>query len=371
MELEYAELEYAEDITETVDIPGISRYLDRNMKKELKIQMDQELAFDDDDSDLEDSQDSGTYEGDYFEDTEDNDDDDDSGMDGDVIDDEALADYMQNVLNGSDADFIPLDANMVLNTSDKQNNERRKMDIVLTEVERYLLDDNQSLFIVQAESLTKHIRSKLINLVMDLKEISICSKYDGALHLLKSELFSPDVGHINKLCMQMKGEQNTSAQKQRRQRDVYHLDYDSFDDDANYEKALRLSKKAMRKVGRKLGGHQKSKSNQQIQQQQRRKSKGAQQQKGVRQQKSGKRQSVSNGSRPSGRKSKDDGDVIKTQHGKVVGQNAQPLASTNVGHQLLTKMGWSTGQSLGNEGSNGIKEPIAATMRGRGRGLGN
>ncbi|KAI3630606.1 hypothetical protein MIR68_012041 [Amoeboaphelidium protococcarum] len=367
------ELEYAEDITETVDIPYISRYLDRNMKKEFKIQMEQELAFDDDDdSDLQDSQDSGSYEGDYFDDTEDDDDDDDddSGMDGDAIDDEALADYMQNVLNGSDADFIPLDANMISSTSDKKNNDRRKMDIVMAEVERYLLDDNQSLFIVQAESLNKRIRSKLIDLVMDLKEISICSKYDGALHLLKSELFSHDVGHINKLCMQMKGEQNTSAQKQRRQRDVYHLDYDSFDDDANFEKALRLSKKAMRKAGRKPGGHQKSKSNQYMQQQQRRKSKSAQQQKIVRQ-KAGKRQSTSNGSKPSGRKSKDDGDAIKTQHGKVVGQNAQPLASTNVGHQLLTKMGWSTGQSLGNEGSNGIKEPIAATMRGRGRGLGN
>lgn len=55
------------------------------------------------------------------------------------------------------------------------------------------------------------------------------------------------------------------------------------------------------------------------------------------------------------------------ESGKVVGSDAQPISSNNIGHRMLAAMGWKEGDSIGN---NGIKEPIKVTMRAKNRGLG-
>ncbi|KAJ1956176.1 squalene synthetase-like protein [Dispira parvispora] len=53
----------------------------------------------------------------------------------------------------------------------------------------------------------------------------------------------------------------------------------------------------------------------------------------------------------------------------VVGGDAQALGTENVGHKLLSKMGWKPGQSLGTTGD-GIREPVKAVVRTRRAGLG-
>ncbi|KAG1462394.1 hypothetical protein G6F56_005528 [Rhizopus delemar] len=57
----------------------------------------------------------------------------------------------------------------------------------------------------------------------------------------------------------------------------------------------------------------------------------------------------------------------KVMPGEVVGSNAQPIASSNIGHRMLTAMGWKEGDSIGNDG---IKEPIIAIKRAKRSGLG-
>ena len=58
------------------------------------------------------------------------------------------------------------------------------------------------------------------------------------------------------------------------------------------------------------------------------------------------------------------------KHGQVVGSNAPQVGESNVGHILLSKMGWTPGQSLGKDGQ-GIAQPISAVMRDKRRGLGS
>ncbi|XP_026197381.1 G patch domain-containing protein 2 isoform X2 [Anabas testudineus] len=53
----------------------------------------------------------------------------------------------------------------------------------------------------------------------------------------------------------------------------------------------------------------------------------------------------------------------------VVGENAPPISDTNVGNRMLQSMGWAPGMGLGPEGR-GITEPIRATQRPKGTGLG-
>ncbi|KAK2856336.1 hypothetical protein Q5P01_005071 [Channa striata] len=53
----------------------------------------------------------------------------------------------------------------------------------------------------------------------------------------------------------------------------------------------------------------------------------------------------------------------------VVGENAAPIPDTNMGNRMLQSMGWSPGMGLGPEGR-GITEPIRATQRPKGTGLG-
>lgn len=53
----------------------------------------------------------------------------------------------------------------------------------------------------------------------------------------------------------------------------------------------------------------------------------------------------------------------------VVGENAPPIPDTNMGNRMLQSMGWSPGMGLGPEGR-GITEPVRATQRPKGAGLG-
>lgn len=59
----------------------------------------------------------------------------------------------------------------------------------------------------------------------------------------------------------------------------------------------------------------------------------------------------------------------KVAPGSVVGCKAAPIEETNVGNQMLRKLGWSPGQGLGSEKA-GRTEPVSAVYRGNRAGLG-
>ncbi|CAO3677136.1 unnamed protein product [Rhizopus microsporus] len=67
--------------------------------------------------------------------------------------------------------------------------------------------------------------------------------------------------------------------------------------------------------------------------------------------------------KPKAQKKSTKNDLI---HGKVVASDAQPISSNNIGHRMLSAMGWKEGDSIGG----GIKEPIKAVVRAKRRGLG-
>lgn len=67
------------------------------------------------------------------------------------------------------------------------------------------------------------------------------------------------------------------------------------------------------------------------------------------------------------------GDKVKStknREGEVVGGRADHLSHDNVGYQLLARMGWNHGQSMGATGKDGIAVPLAATIKTTRRGLG-
>ncbi|XP_033846664.1 G patch domain-containing protein 2 isoform X2 [Periophthalmus magnuspinnatus] len=53
----------------------------------------------------------------------------------------------------------------------------------------------------------------------------------------------------------------------------------------------------------------------------------------------------------------------------IVGENAPPIPESNMGNRMLQSMGWSPGMGLGPEGR-GMTEPVRATQRPKGTGLG-
>ncbi|KAF9116062.1 hypothetical protein BGX27_005091 [Mortierella sp. AM989] len=57
-------------------------------------------------------------------------------------------------------------------------------------------------------------------------------------------------------------------------------------------------------------------------------------------------------------------------HGTVVGASASAISDDNLGHRMLSKMGWSPGVGLGANGG-GITQPIEAIVRAKHRGLGH
>ncbi|KAF9917526.1 squalene synthetase-like protein [Linnemannia zychae] len=67
---------------------------------------------------------------------------------------------------------------------------------------------------------------------------------------------------------------------------------------------------------------------------------------------------------------KDPRDSARAVAGSVVGGTASEISKDNVGHRMLSKMGWSPGVGLGASGD-GITKPIEAVIRARRRGLGH
>ncbi|KAF9201739.1 hypothetical protein BGZ49_008059 [Haplosporangium sp. Z 27] len=61
---------------------------------------------------------------------------------------------------------------------------------------------------------------------------------------------------------------------------------------------------------------------------------------------------------------------VRITNGAVVGATAAPISNENVGHRLLSKMGWTPGDGLGASGG-GITNPIEAVMKRTRGGLGH
>ncbi|CAE6448867.1 unnamed protein product [Rhizoctonia solani] len=59
---------------------------------------------------------------------------------------------------------------------------------------------------------------------------------------------------------------------------------------------------------------------------------------------------------------------IKTQDGEIIGHKAAKIGEDNVGHKLLSKMGWSEGDRIGMSG--GLSDPLQAVMKRSKLGLG-
>ncbi|KAG9099388.1 hypothetical protein FRC06_005309 [Ceratobasidium sp. 370] len=59
---------------------------------------------------------------------------------------------------------------------------------------------------------------------------------------------------------------------------------------------------------------------------------------------------------------------IKTRDGEVIGRTAAKIGGDNIGHQLLSRMGWSEGDRIGKSG--GIADPLVAVMKNTKLGLG-
>ncbi|KAF9096165.1 hypothetical protein BGX23_011860 [Mortierella sp. AD031] len=64
------------------------------------------------------------------------------------------------------------------------------------------------------------------------------------------------------------------------------------------------------------------------------------------------------------------GGSMAAPHGTVVGASASAISVENVGHKMLSKMGWMPGVGLGASGE-GITQPIEAIVRAKNRGLGH
>lgn len=63
-----------------------------------------------------------------------------------------------------------------------------------------------------------------------------------------------------------------------------------------------------------------------------------------------------------------DNSLPPLQSGRQVGEEAEPIATNNIGNKLLRSMGW-TGGGLGSQ-QQGIKDPILATIKNNKHGLG-
>lgn len=59
----------------------------------------------------------------------------------------------------------------------------------------------------------------------------------------------------------------------------------------------------------------------------------------------------------------------KPLEGSAVAEHVSPIAQSNVGRQMLEKLGWKLGDSLGSS-QNGIKDPVCAIFKANKKGLG-
>ncbi|BEI93595.1 uncharacterized protein CcaverHIS019_0600540 [Cutaneotrichosporon cavernicola] len=65
------------------------------------------------------------------------------------------------------------------------------------------------------------------------------------------------------------------------------------------------------------------------------------------------------------------GASVRAREGDLVGEGAEKIGQDNVGHQLLSKMGWSEGITIGLGGVHGLEAPIVAVVKNTKRGLGS
>ncbi|TYJ56385.1 hypothetical protein B9479_002933 [Cryptococcus floricola] len=64
------------------------------------------------------------------------------------------------------------------------------------------------------------------------------------------------------------------------------------------------------------------------------------------------------------------GQSAKAMEGEEVGFGADKIGNDNVGHKLLSMMGWAEGEKIGKAGGSGIDMPIVAVVKNTKRGLG-
>ncbi|ODO06132.1 hypothetical protein L198_01364 [Cryptococcus wingfieldii CBS 7118] len=64
------------------------------------------------------------------------------------------------------------------------------------------------------------------------------------------------------------------------------------------------------------------------------------------------------------------GQSARPMEGKQVGFGADKIGNDNVGHKLLSKMGWAEGEKIGKAGGSGIDMPIVAVVKNTRKGLG-
>ncbi|CAK9779423.1 hypothetical protein CC85DRAFT_289648 [Cutaneotrichosporon oleaginosum] len=65
------------------------------------------------------------------------------------------------------------------------------------------------------------------------------------------------------------------------------------------------------------------------------------------------------------------GASVRAREGDLVGEGAEKIGQDNVGHKLLSKMGWSEGITIGLGGERGLEVPIVAVVKNTKRGLGS
>ncbi|KAI9321350.1 hypothetical protein BX666DRAFT_1901340 [Dichotomocladium elegans] len=70
------------------------------------------------------------------------------------------------------------------------------------------------------------------------------------------------------------------------------------------------------------------------------------------------------------KKSRDTSSLRKPEHNSIVGSGARPLDESNVGHRMLSAMGWKQGDTLGTA-NDGLAAPIEVVVRKKRTGLGS
>ncbi|KAL6948478.1 hypothetical protein ACO0QE_000944 [Hanseniaspora vineae] len=62
---------------------------------------------------------------------------------------------------------------------------------------------------------------------------------------------------------------------------------------------------------------------------------------------------------------------FRVKEGEVVGGESSAIDPSNIGHQMLRKLGWSSGEGLGKQGQQGIVEPLQVLVKKSKRGVGH
>ena len=62
------------------------------------------------------------------------------------------------------------------------------------------------------------------------------------------------------------------------------------------------------------------------------------------------------------------GSGVRHREGEQVGEGAERIGGENIGHKLLSRMGWAEGDRIGRSG--GLNNPIVAIIKNTKTGLG-